>query len=401
MKPRLNPIGVLAILLGTCLLACSVSSGPEARPGREERLARRGPPRPPVPAASRDWRAPPEMRARASLQLKAAGLRKPRHRHRADGGRWGDSHGTYLLTSWQVYAPATPDTTRWRQRAIRVTGSTVEVWELDSTKSGAVAQAGTAVTSNKMWTLNWTCGATGTSQYGYTVTSTQLRYPRPRSGGRRSRLTLKQTGLAGTGGAGGSGGGAGGGGSSGGGGGTVGGGGGSGGGGVGAGGGAAAGGRGRQRRRGWRQGRASGASGAAGAGGTGGRGGSSAAGSGGSGGVGGSAGNTGSAGRRGGMGGVGGTGGACTIPRSNGLAGSRKHRHRHRADGGRWGRSPTARICSRVGMSTRPPHRTRHGGGRGRFVLSARRWKFRSSTRRDQASSPRRGRRGRPIWCGR
>ena len=57
-----------------------------------------------------------------------------------------------------------------------------------------------------VWTLNWACGATGTSQYSYTATSTQLQIVRPRSGGTEIQTYVNQTGSAGSVGSGGGGG---------------------------------------------------------------------------------------------------------------------------------------------------------------------------------------------------
>ncbi|HXJ20525.1 MAG TPA: hypothetical protein VMT03_09855 [Polyangia bacterium] len=90
--------------------------------------------------------------------------------------------GTYQLTGWQVYSPATPDTTRSRKLAIRFGSTSFEVAGTDSNAS-PVNYTGAYTAAGTMLTTNWTCGPTGSVQQGYTASSTVLQIFNPRSGG--------------------------------------------------------------------------------------------------------------------------------------------------------------------------------------------------------------------------
>ena len=90
--------------------------------------------------------------------------------------------GTYQLTAWAVYSPATPDVTRSRNLAMRFSGSNFEVAGTDSS-TDAVNYTASWTTTNKTLTTTWTCGPTGSVQQGYTASSTQLLILSPRSGG--------------------------------------------------------------------------------------------------------------------------------------------------------------------------------------------------------------------------
>jgi hypothetical protein len=90
--------------------------------------------------------------------------------------------GTYVLTGWTVYAPATAVPTQSRKLTIRVTGSTSELQGIDA--NGATLNlAGTVSFSGTTVTTTWTCGATGSVPQGYTMSNNQLLIFNPRDGG--------------------------------------------------------------------------------------------------------------------------------------------------------------------------------------------------------------------------
>ncbi len=90
--------------------------------------------------------------------------------------------GTYVLTGWTVYSPATAVTTQSRKLTLRLTSNTVELAGVDA-NGAALNVAGSWSASGTMVTTNWTCGTTGSEAQGYTASNNQLLIFDQRSGG--------------------------------------------------------------------------------------------------------------------------------------------------------------------------------------------------------------------------
>ncbi|HVY40186.1 MAG TPA: hypothetical protein VHM31_19740, partial [Polyangia bacterium] len=91
-------------------------------------------------------------------------------------------NGTYVLTGWTVYSPATADTSQSRKLTLRITGSAIELSGIDA-NGAALNLAGSWSASANMVTTTWSCGTTGSVAQGYTYSNNQLLIFDPRSGG--------------------------------------------------------------------------------------------------------------------------------------------------------------------------------------------------------------------------
>jgi hypothetical protein len=90
--------------------------------------------------------------------------------------------GTYELTGWKVYAPATADPTNTRKLAMRIGATSSEVAGIDPNNS-AVNLTTSYTASGTTISSTFTCGATGSAAQSYSMNGNDLWIYNPRSGG--------------------------------------------------------------------------------------------------------------------------------------------------------------------------------------------------------------------------
>ncbi|HVT08446.1 MAG TPA: hypothetical protein VHO67_13385, partial [Polyangia bacterium] len=92
------------------------------------------------------------------------------------------ANGTYVLTGWTVYSPATANTSQSRKLTLRITGSALELSGIDA-NGASLNLSGSWSASGNMVTTTWGCGSTTSQTQGYTFANNTLQIFDPQSGG--------------------------------------------------------------------------------------------------------------------------------------------------------------------------------------------------------------------------
>jgi hypothetical protein len=90
--------------------------------------------------------------------------------------------GTYVLTGWTEYSPATATPSQSRKLTLRLGTTSSELAGIDG-NGAALNLAGSWSMSGTTVTTTWTCGSTGPNPQGFTVSNNQLLIFNTRNGG--------------------------------------------------------------------------------------------------------------------------------------------------------------------------------------------------------------------------